>query len=169
MGTLYRLWRRSGLLRGESLGQGSERPRLCAQINAWSADKTQLSFLCSCWSPAGVKEEAWVCHFTPEEGAGKYLVKGGHSGGVTLVQQKASLLCPDLHCPFLCRFDVQLHSREPFASSLGNRPFLRLRVKHKIGDTLFVLSWGIQLLQKLSLRTLLWLELGSLQLYLQKD
>lgn len=45
---------------GESLGQGSERPRLCAQINAWSADKTQLSFLCSCWSPAGVKEEAWV-------------------------------------------------------------------------------------------------------------
>lgn len=47
-----------GMAVGESLGQGSERLRLCAQIKAWTADKTQLSFLCSCSSPAGVKEEA---------------------------------------------------------------------------------------------------------------
>lgn len=47
-----------GIAVGESLGQGSERPRLCAQIKAWSADKTQLSFLRSCWSPEGKKEEA---------------------------------------------------------------------------------------------------------------
>lgn len=39
--------------------------------------------------------------------------------------------------------------QEPFALSLGNRPFLRLRVKQTKGDTLFVLSWGSQLLQGL--------------------
>lgn len=38
-----------------------------------------------------------------------------------------------------------------------------------MGDISFVLFWGSQLLQELSLRALLWLELESLQLYLQKD
>lgn len=46
-----------GIAAGESLGQGSERPRLCAQIKAWSADKTQLSFLAAAEAPQGRKRK----------------------------------------------------------------------------------------------------------------
>jgi len=59
--------------------------------------------------------------------------------------------------------------RELFPSSLGNSHFFSSGVEQKMGDTWFNLSWGGQVLQGLSMRCLLWLELVSLQLYLQKD
>jgi len=43
----------------ETFGVGLVREslRLCAQIKAWPADKTQLAILRSCCIPEGVKEE----------------------------------------------------------------------------------------------------------------
>lgn len=81
MGTLYRhLQRQSVFGHSESLGLGNESLRLCPQIKAQSADKTQLSVLHSCWIPTGVKEESWVfvsVSFYSCKGACKYLVKKG--------------------------------------------------------------------------------------------
>lgn len=110
MGTLYRLRGWSGWLRGRAWGRGVKGRDCVLRL------KPGLQIKPSCPSFAAAEaQQGWrrkpecLCHFTPAEGAGKCLVKRVHSGGVTLVQQEASLLCPDLHGPFLCRFDVQLH------------------------------------------------------------
>lgn len=101
-----------------------------------------------------------------------------HRGSVTLVQQKASVLCRSACCiqafaVLLCaeerQFDVHLHLQGSVCFIPWEQLFPKVGVKQKMGTVLFVLSWGSQLLQGLSMRFLLWLELVSLQLYLQKD
>lgn len=99
----------AGSLRGRAWGGGVKGRDCVLRL------KPGLQIKPSCPSFAAAEaQQGWkrkpecLCHFSPAQGAGKYFVKRVHSGGVTLVQQEASLLCPDLHCPS-GRFDVQLH------------------------------------------------------------
>lgn len=104
--------------------------------------------------------------FSSCKGAWIYLVNKVSSGSITLMQQRARVCVGQLavsrssvsfSVPGRDGLKSSFICREPFALSL----VLRSGVKQKMGDTLFVLSRGGQLLQGL--------ELVSIQLYLQKE